>query len=54
MLAGVLAPGRVTHAKQVKGEKPDKDSVAQPLLLAGSWVSLARVDILICVGLGIS
>ena len=28
MLAGAQAPGRVTHARQVKGEKPDKYSEA--------------------------
>ena len=29
MLAGAHAPGRVTHARQVKGEKPDEYSENQ-------------------------
>jgi len=44
MLAGALSPGRVTHARQVKGEKLDKDSENNLYFLRVVEVPRAYID----------
>jgi hypothetical protein len=34
---GSIATGRASHARQVGGEKPDKQATHQPSRMAGGW-----------------